>query len=77
VEVVDMVSPYLTQVLAEEHVDDLRRAACRTRRTPRRSRRSAFPKLREWWAGQLHRPATSRAAILPGRPATLSGCAGR
>ena len=72
-----MVSPYLTQVLAEAHTDDLRRAACRTRQTPRRPRRSALPRLREWWAGQLHRPVAHRAAIVPGRPAAPMGCAGR
>src|SRR4051794_9284809 len=71
-EVVDMQSPYLTQVLAEAHVDDLRRSAGRRSAVVRRRpRHSALPRLRDWWAGQLRRPAggTARTAVLPGQPA--------
>jgi len=81
-EVVDMQSPYLTQVLAEAHLDDLRRAASR-RSAParRRHRQSAIPRLRDWWAGQIRRPAggTARTAVLPGRPVTAvqTACSGR
>jgi hypothetical protein len=79
-EVVDMQSPYLTQVLAEAHVDDLRRAAARrSTRARRRPRRSAVPRLRDWWAGQLRRPTggTARTAVLPVRPAAQNACVGR
>src|SRR4051794_41766261 len=70
-EVVDMQSPYLTQVLAEAHVDDLRRSAGRRSAVVRRlPRHSALPRLREWWAGQLRRPVggTARPAGRPGQP---------
>jgi hypothetical protein len=74
-----MQSPYLTQLLAEAHVAELRRAAGR-RSAPvrRRPRHSALPRLRDWWAGQLRRPAggTARTAVLPGRP-TPCACVGR
>jgi hypothetical protein len=76
-EVVDMVSPYLTQVLAEAHVDDLRRAATRSgqARRPRRRRSTSLPRIRDWWAGQLRRPAGGTARVaLPGRPAPLAVC---
>jgi hypothetical protein len=75
-----MQSPYLTQVMAEAHVAELLRAAGR-RSAPvrRRPRQSALPRLRDWWAGQLRRPAggTARTAVLPGRPVTHSACVGR
>jgi len=68
-----MQSPYLIQVLAEAHVDDMRRAAARSG-APRRRRRtsSTIPRLRAWWGGQLHRPGApaTRKATLPGRPST-------
>src|SRR3954465_10483419 len=79
-EVVDMQSPYLTQALAEAHVDELRRAAGRLwAPARRRPRHSAMPRLRDWWAGQLRRPVggTARTAVLPGRPAAPSACGGR
>ena len=75
-----MVSPYLTQVLAEAHTEELLRAGCRNGTVARRGRRvgrSPLPKLREWWAGQLRRPVATRSAILPGRPAATYGCSGR
>lgn len=72
-----MVSPYLTQVLAEAHTDELLRAACRTRGVRRRPAGSTLPKLRHWWAGQLRRPGLARAVVLPGRPVTPCGCVGR
>jgi hypothetical protein len=78
-EVVDMQSPYLTQVLAEAHVNELLQAAGRRSGTVRRRpRQSALPRLRDWWAGQLRRPAggTARTAVLPGRPAVQHACGG-
>ena len=74
-----MQSPYLTQVLAQAHVDELRRAACHdTRVQRRRTSRSPVPRLRDWWAGQLRRPAggTARVAVLPGRPVPAHGTCG-
>src|SRR3954464_3447405 len=79
-EVVDMQSPYLTQLMAEAHASELRRAANRRSSTVRRRpRQSALPRLRDWWAGQLRRPAggTARTATLPGRPVVQHACVGR
>jgi hypothetical protein len=72
-----MVSPYLTQVLAEAHTDELLRAVCRTRGARRRPAPSRLPRLRAWWVGQLRRPGVARVAIVPGRPVTPCGCVGR
>jgi len=79
-EVVEMQSPYLTQVLTEAHIAELQRAAHRRSSVVRRRpRHSALPRLRDWWAGQLRRPAggTARTATLPGRPVVQHACAGR
>src|SRR3954470_3875413 len=70
-EVVDMQSPYLSQVLAEAHIADLHRAAARSARgRARRRPASSLPRIRAWWGGQLRRPAgdAARTAVLPGRP---------
>src|SRR3954467_6091361 len=78
-EVVDMQSPYLTQILAEAHVEDLRRSAGRrSASVRRRPRHSTLPRLRDWWAGQLRRPAggTARTTVLPGRPAQCTSVGG-
>src|SRR4051794_22136415 len=78
-EVDDMQSPYLTQILAEAHVEDLRRSAGRrSASVRRRPRHSALPRLRDWWAGQLRRPAggTARTAVIPGRPAQCTSGGG-
>ena len=76
-----MQSPYLTQVLAQAHVDDMLRNAGRSSvvRRRRRGRSSAMPRLRDWWAGQLRRPAggAARSAVLPGRPVTPCAGVGR
>jgi hypothetical protein len=77
VEVVDMTSPYLTQVLAAAHTDELLRAACRTGGVRRRPGRPSRARLRDWLLGQLHRPEVARTAVLPGRPGAPVACSGR